>query len=307
MTIPAIKMLGRLQSSRLFEGLCNLAPRDHSPKGLERFHRELYYGIQNVFETIGGPILAPVNGQMMGRVQFEELNSATDKNGMGHINNIAALTVMRSGTNNVFWDAHYDTDMMRRSQEPAGRIMVHEITSTLYGNLIQQFVETAQHFEGAHAEEMQVPTDRTLLEARSAFHELSMLSEGWGALFANDVFKHEELLVAESVLSREDYISNPGVFDTAADVIANRHGFTALALLKYEMAHGFEMLVRLMHMPPGFSKTKDEIGLENVISDLAALYFESNRILRQPSILYHLVPKYRLPEHQMGQFRLDIE
>ena len=172
---------------------------------------------------------------------------------------------------------------------PASDVMVHEVTSTLYGVWFEKL--NLRNGETNHAPviDLHNPEDFS--------RELSVASEGWADFFSQLPFPVDLLIKAETAANQRG--QTPERMLTVNSILGNRHAFVALALAKVEMAEGFPALVRLMGRPPGLVKNRNGMEFRDALDQFWSRYVVANKKLGIRSVRKELVfngRKSLLPE-----------
>ena len=277
----------RLISPRLFQSVRGYSLQPLTQRSIHQMHTAIAVMVGAVLEKVGGPSLRPIEAAVLDKEGFrDELAKCAPPGGVESINfdhyNAFGYPKMRRGS--LYWKMFYNMDAFRNTldqhEECASDIILHEISGTLYGHILERIFlsEGCRDSADPHAG-LDKMTDLGI--------GFSAASEGWACLFSQKPLDAGLLLQMEQAL----LLVNEGdpLMGPLKQLIQDRHAFTALALLKTEAAHGFQRLVELMHKPPGLIEEGDSVQIGDTIRAFWEAYAVANARLGMPTLPWNLV------------------
>ena len=276
MAIRPAEYVRGFQSPKMFARYFDRIPGRFEAPNIAALHREIFTGISRRLGTLCSVTgvqefgLSPVIPNALPLDEFKSVAGGILE-GAEKIDfeRMAALNVTRRDADDFAWDCFYSlhglNNLSRIELRHPGRHIVHEICGSLYGHI----------FERMSSADM----------PKKVWTEMSVVSEGWAALFSQDPSPTETLLSMEMILAKPERYRLDAEQKNALEVVrTDRHNFASLALFKIEAAYGLGRLAELMLKPPGFVEDGEGLRLENVFDSLIGMYYEANSVLSQAPI-----------------------
>jgi hypothetical protein len=283
------RTIAGLQGPRLFNKFIQLNPRAFTAAHVAQMHNEIAIGLADVFARINGPALRAIDVKVMSETDFLKMIAADQDEyspaARPESINARCVTELHDGAFSI--SAYYNLEALRRNAaagQPAGTAIVHECCTTIY----TPWLENRYAGLGIRNTDDLTAAPGLQNRVRTLNYAINRFVEGWANYFTGSPFPMDQLLMLDAALTTQRYkITDPTMRQTLLKVIRNPHVFGALALLKIEMAFGFNALIPSIRSPLGLFEggvNPDHCWGDEILTGLWQFYAKANNILGLPAI-----------------------
>lgn len=282
--------MGRVIGPGLLANYNKMKPSSFTVQELKRLHGRVERGVASTFEQVGGPALRPVVVEFLDQESFEaafkEHHDAEQLTAVSLENCDAfALGMLENGAykSSIFYSVN-GLQGGEAEGRPAGSVIVHECVATIYAAWMEQFYVS----RGISTYNDGMINAAILPEIIELHRAVSMIGDAWAGYLSSTPFAPEKLLMLEvAFTTSRQVVIDAGMRGDIEEIMTDVHAFGALALLKIEMAFGFDRLVPLMNSPLIiFAEESGQTGVKSgeIVQRFWAFYDRANRQLGVPSI-----------------------
>ena len=263
-----------MKAPMLFSPLLKYRPYSFAPRLVGRMHAQFEGICRDVLKEVAQVELPRIEPEFLQRPAFVAKVRAMDPHQtMGdRLEFSHAFGVFKMRGDNLVVSLYYDLDGLSRCKGPTSAIMVHEVAGTVYGKQIEALQRGSLRA---------VESKETILHIGES---LASASGGWAQLFSQTPLSLPELLVMEQGYHHFDVLAEdvrPGLLQA----LKRGPNLVSLALVKIEMAFGFERILALLREIPGIKNPR--LGqMEGTLAEVWTQYDRANRSLGIPGIPY---------------------
>ncbi|HVN66933.1 MAG TPA: hypothetical protein VMT55_01050, partial [Candidatus Sulfotelmatobacter sp.] len=240
-------------------------------------HTQVEAACRDILRRTGGVELPNIEAEYLSADEFTpqiRRDLHLEKVPAGQQGTIESLSYASMDQGDLAVKLLYNVDALSTSRFPTSSLMVQLITGTIYGRLLEAMMRERGLFDDA----------ATGNGFTRISHAITRAQAGWGQLLAQIPIGAERLILSEAGYFVREELSKAAKADILKKLRTGSN-FTALALLKYEMAFGFERTKLLMKEVPGATASADGT---DILRAFWTLYDQANRHFNTPSIPFEI-------------------